>query len=192
MGLEFELKYAADPATLRAIAEQFGDFTPISMETTYYDTADHVLSAQHLTLRRRFENGVSVCTLKTPSDSYGRGEWDVKSDWSEDAARQLFAAAGIAPLPFEALKPMCGARFSRLAKQIELPDCTVELALDEGILHGGGKEIPLCEVEVELKSGAPEAVICWATALSDLYHLRAEHSSKFKRALALAKGEQHG
>lgn len=189
MGLEFELKYAADPATLRAIADRFGDFAPIAMETTYFDTQDRALSSQKLTLRRRFENGISVCTLKTPSSTYGRGEYDVKSDWSAEAAAQLFAAAGIAAVPFDSLCPVCGARFTRLAKTLVLPDCTVELALDEGVLFGGEKELPLCEVEAELKSGAPEAVIRWATALSRLYGLHPEHSSKFKRALALSKGE---
>lgn len=189
MGLEFELKYAADAAALRAIATQFGDFAPIAMETTYFDTKNHGLSSQKLTLRRRFENGESVCTLKTPSSTFGRGEYDVKSSWSEEAAQQLFAAAGIASVPFDSLVPVCGARFTRLAKTIALPDCTVELALDEGILFGGGKEIPLCEVEVELKSGAPEAVIRWATLLARNHNLHAEHSSKSKRALALAKGE---
>lgn len=189
MGLEFELKYASDSAALRAIAHQFGDFAPIAMETTYFDTKNHGLSSKKLTLRRRFENGESVCTLKTPSSTYGRGEFDIKSDWSAETTAQLFAAAGVAAVSFDSLRPVCGARFTRLAKTIELPDCIVELALDEGILFGGGKEIPLCEVEVELKSGAPEAVIRWATALSLTYNLHAEHSSKFKRALALAKGE---
>lgn len=189
MGLEFELKYAAEPAVLRAIVRDFGDFSPISMETTYYDTADFTLSAQKFTLRRRFEDGISVCTLKTPSDSYGRGEWDVHEDWSEAAVSQLFAAAKVAPVPFERLAPVCGARFTRLAKQIALPDCTVEIALDEGILHGGGAEIPLCEVEIELKSGPQEAIVRWAFAFAKLYGLNTEHRSKFKRALALAKGE---
>ena len=189
MGLEFELKYAADPAALRALATRFGNFASIAMETTYFDTENRALSSKKLTLRRRFENGASVCTLKTPSSTYGRGEYDVKGDWSEAATQQLFADAGIAPIPFAEIVPVCGAHFTRLAKQIELSDCTVELALDEGILFGGGKEIPLCEVEVELKSGAPEAVIRWATLLAQAYCLHAEHSSKFKRALALAKGE---
>lgn len=188
MGLEFELKFAATSDVLRALAGAFGDFASISMETTYFDTADRTLSSQKMTLRRRFENSDSVCTLKTPSDSYGRGEWDVHADWSESTVQQLFTAANVTPVPFDALASICGARFTRLAKQIELPDCTVELALDEGILHGGGKEIPLCEVEVELKEGSQEAVIRWAKALANLYGLQPEPRSKFKRALALLEG----
>lgn len=188
MGLEFELKFAAKPEVLHTLAEKFGDFTPICMETTYFDTADRALSSQKMTLRRRFEDGESVCTLKTPADSFGRGEWDVHADWSEEAVQQLFESAKLAPVPFGALFPVCGAKFTRLAKQIKLPDCTVEIALDKGVLFGGGREIPLCEVEVELKEGSQEAVIRWANALASLYGLNPEPRSKFKRALALSGG----
>ena len=71
MGREFELKYAATQAQQDALGASFGEFTPIAMETTYYDTSDGALSRQHITLRRRLENGVSVCTVKTPGDPEG-------------------------------------------------------------------------------------------------------------------------
>ena len=87
------------------------------------------------------------------------------------------------------LVPICGARFTRLAKTVSLDGCSVELALDRGILIGGGREVPLCEVEVELKSGAPEAAMAFADALAKKFGLHRESKSKFRRALALAKGE---
>ncbi len=40
---------------------------------------------------------------------------------------------------------------TRRALTVELESCTVELALDSGVLLGSGRELPLCEVEVELK-----------------------------------------
>ena len=67
MGREFELKYRADAGTLSEIQKNFGEFTSISMETAYYDTTDGILNRLHWTLRRRYENGISVCTLKTPA-----------------------------------------------------------------------------------------------------------------------------
>ena len=47
MGREFELKFRADAGVISAIREKYGDFTPISMETTYYDTSDLKLSMHH-------------------------------------------------------------------------------------------------------------------------------------------------
>lgn len=189
MGREFELKYAATPEKLAAIRAQWENWTVISMETTYFDTPDGVLSSQKCTLRRRLENGNSVCTMKTPAAGFGRGEWDIQAPWSEETVAELFAKAGRKPIAFEKLQEACGARFTRLAKTVELPGCTVEIALDEGVLIGGNRQIPLCEMEVELKSGSEEAVTVWAKHLAERYGLTAEPSSKFRRASALAKGE---
>mgnify|MGYP003297594623 CR=1 FL=1 len=69
MGREFELKYRADAEKIAAIREQYGDFTSISMETTYYDTPGHALGDLHWTLRRRMENGVSETYETTTSYS---------------------------------------------------------------------------------------------------------------------------
>ena len=85
--------------------------------------------------------------------------------------------------------PVCGARFARIAKTLVLEGCTVELALDQGVLTGGGREIPLCEIEVELKEGSREAAAAYAGALAVRFGLEAEHSSKFRRAQKLAGGE---
>ena len=60
MGREFELKYQASPDIIAAIHEKFGDFTPISMETTYYDTEDLSLRKRKWTLRQRLENDRAV------------------------------------------------------------------------------------------------------------------------------------
>ena len=64
-----------------------------------------------------------------------------------------------------------------------------ELALDCGVLFGGDAEIPLCEVEVEVKSGDEALAAQWAGKLAAEFGLSAEPESKFRRAFALAKGE---
>ena len=65
----------------------------------------------------------------------------------------------------------------------------MELALDEGFLLGGGKEQPLCEVEVELKAGSEDAAADFAMTLAQEYGLRPETRSKIARAMALAATE---
>ena len=84
--------------------------------------------------------------------------------------------------------PLCVARFTRRAAELVFADGTVcELAGDVGHLGGGGKEEPLCEVEIELKSGNAEAAEAFARALQERFGLREELRSKFARAAALAK-----
>ena len=192
MGREFELKFRATPAQQAAIAEAFGDFSPISMETTYYDTPDRALSARRITLRRRLENGVPVCTLKTPGSGYSRGEWNVEKKEIAAAVSELCKLSGVAELSKWAesgFVPLCAARFVRQRRCLSLPEFTAELALDQGLLLGAGREMPLCELELELISGSETALVEYAGNLASQYGLQPEPESKFRRAMALATGE---
>ena len=84
---------------------------------------------------------------------------------------------------------VCGARFTRLAAELPTADGTAELALDSGVLLGGNKELPLCEVELEQKTGSDAATAALASEIAHAYGLQPETKSKFRRALALAQGE---
>ena len=90
-------------------------------------------------------------------------------------------------LTVDGVEQVCGAKFIRLAKLLELEDCTVELALDRGCLMGGGREESLQEVEVEYKAGSEEAAVAFAKALAAEFGLIPESGSKYRRALALAQ-----
>lgn len=195
MGREFELKFRTTEVIQDAIASAFEGFRQIRMETTYFDTPDGALSDRHITLRLRRENDTTVCTVKTPSPNGGRGEWECEATDITAGLNQLVALGAplqIAVLATGGLEPVCGAKFTRLAIQVPTADGTAELALDRGILLGGGREIPLCEVEVELKTGSDQAAVALARALAAQYGLEPENRSKFRRARALAKGEDHG
>lgn len=192
MGQEYELKFTADRAQQEQIYAAFGPWHAIDMETTYYDTPSHSLSQRHITLRRRMENGVSVCTVKTPLGCSARGEWECQWDDIHTAIDKLCAMgapAMIVELAQEGLIAVCGARFTRRACEISCEGATGELALDQGVLLGGNKTQPLCEVEVELKSGSADDINAFAALLAAKYSLVAEKKSKFRRSLDLAEGE---
>lgn len=189
MGREFELKFRADVAAISEIAEKYGSFTSISMETTYYDTADGQLSSRRCTLRRRMENGVSVCTFKCPHKDGGRGEWEIEAASIWEGIPKLCQAVAdpqLLQIAAEDLVQVCGARFTRLAKTLAVPGGTLELALDRGVLLGGGQELAFAEVEVELKEGCDEAATAFAKQLAQTFRLVPEPKSKFARAMALA------
>lgn len=196
MGVEFELKFRATPEQQNQIRECVaGAERVISMQTTYYDTPTGALSARRYTLRCRMENDTAVCTLKTPAAGNARNEWEINCESIEKAIPELCKLSDIQELPAllaEGVVPVCGAAFTRIAKNITLPGAEVELALDRGVLTGGEKEMPLCEVEIELKSGSREVAAMYAAQLAVAYGLQQEASSKFRRGLALAKGEHHG
>ena len=79
MGREFELKYRCSEQDFEGLKAAYAGFKIIEMETAYYDTFDAKLNFRRWTLRRRFENGVSVCTLKTPAPDGSRCEWEVEA-----------------------------------------------------------------------------------------------------------------
>ena len=192
MGREFELKYTATEASQQAIRAKFGDFRCIAMETTYFDTVDGALSAHKMTLRLRRENDIAICTLKTPLPDGSRGEWECEADTIETGCAKLLTLGAptiLHELAANGLQIACGARFTRQATEIPTADGTAELAIDSGILLGGSKEIPLCEVEIELKTGSDAAVQVLANQIAAEFGLTEEPRSKFQRASALAKGE---
>lgn len=193
MSIEYELKFRASEEVLADIRQAYPENHQVfQMETTYYDTPTGQLSARVYTLRRRMENEVSVCTLKTPAEGYGRQELEIPCDSIETAIPVLCAMGApddFGELVKEGIVPICGAKFTRTAIAVTLEDCRVELALDQGSLTGGGKRVPLCELEVELKEGSQAAAERFALTLAAIYSLKEEPRSKFRRGLALYKGE---
>ena len=191
MGAEYELKFRLGSAAQEAILRDFpGGWEALQMQTTYYDTPSGSLSGKKYMLRKRLENGVSVCTLKTPGIGNARGEWEAECEDITSAISKLCKLGcpdDLLPLCREGLVPICGARFTRKARLLELPGCTAELALDQGILFGKDSELPLQETELELKSGSREALDAFASGFAAKYRLEPETQSKFARALALYK-----
>lgn len=191
MGLELERKYVLTDAVMEAVHTAFGPWQTICMETTYYDTADAMLSAQKITLRRRMENGISICTLKTPAPGGARGEWETEDTDLIRALPRLTEDSGslvLAKAAQQGIRPLCGAAFTRLACTVQLAECVVEIAMDRGILTGGDRQVPLQELEVELKSGSEHAMEAFCDELAMRYGLQEEPNSKFRRASALVKG----
>lgn len=193
MGVELEWKFRGDAQALDAIErDTAGQKQCYQMQTTYYDTPSGALSARKYTLRCRLENGRSVCTLKFPVAGEGRGEFELECQRIEEAVPKLCKLSGIKDLEAltaPGLTAVCGAEFHRTAFTFAWNGATVELALDRGKLTGGSRELPIFEVEVELKEGSEDAARAYSALCAAAYGLTPEKKSKFRRALDLAKGE---
>lgn len=190
MAREFEVKYRLTPDAMEDIRKKYGPFTAITMETVYYDTPKGDFSARKWTLRRRLENGVSICALKTPGENGGSGEWEVACPDITEALPRLVKAGApeeILSLAREGLDKLCAARFTRQAAMISFRGSILELALDEGALLGGHHRRALLELEAELKAGSEEDAVAFGKYLERTYGLRPEPESKFKRAQSLVR-----
>lgn len=189
MSTEFELKFRATPESIGAIAAAYPGGTRIVMATTYYDTPDRSLSARKWTLRHRQENDAHVCTLKTPTgEANSRHEFETFTSDIHAAIRELDERCpGLGSLTAGGITVSCGARFTRIAVPVVLGDSAAELALDQGVLINGDRELPFAEVEVELKSGEKVDAAAFAALLARKYGLTPEHKSKHYRAMELGK-----
>ena len=211
MGTELEWKYALpDPALLDEIAacETVRGRTVESprrchMQSEYYDTPDHRFFRERTTLRHRLEDESSVFCMKAPlrgeqsvgtalcrpspeADPHLRSEWETEAADLASALPRLAALGAPVPPADTPLQVLCRADFIRRAVLLRLDDgSTAELALDLGTLSGATRSLPLCELELELKSGEPAAARAFAEALAARFSLRPEPLSKFARASAL-------
>lgn len=194
MGMEYERKFRAEEEIQeKLLGFLSGSREEFRMKTTYFDTLDGALSSRKWTLRCRQENERSVCTLKTPGQGNARGEWEVSAGEireSIDMLCKLGAPEELRALCAEGLKPVCGAEFTRTAITVSYGESLLEVALDRGVLTGGGKTAPIAEVEVELKQGSIADADGFANVLCQKFGLTEEPDSKFRRALALYRGEK--
>jgi len=196
--MEIELKLAARAADLPDLERMLVGMAAASAKSTkrligtYYDTQDRALQRRRMILRIREEAGRLIQTVKsgdpTGSDFLARGEWeDVVSDkypdpFAPESGRHL--PEGIAG----DLRPLFVTDVTRLAVEIEpSPATRIEAAIDDGEIRtlGATRVEPICEVELELKSGNVGALYDLALQLLKVAPLRPETRSKAERGYRL-------
>ena len=154
------------------------------LDSVYYDTTGHDLRVRGFSLRLRRVGHRYRQTFKV-SDAGGyfeRREFEVylsegKPDLTaiDDAAIRL----QLAGITASELKPIFTTHVRRSRKLYQPEEGTiVEIALDEGEVRDDEGTTPLCEIELELKQGQPEALFDVARGLSDVIPVRLQIQSK--------------
>lgn len=200
--MEREFKWQmADPADFSYIVQS--DFVNalvqatgmIKMEAIYYDTADRQIANARGSLRLRRENEERVVCLKlSPREDFG-GACKVREEY-ECSAQDI--RSGIHDLPSAgAPQDICDAllhadlievgrtNFTRRTVQLACNSCTCELAFDIGCMTRGAHTAPICEMELELKSGSAEDFLALALVFQKDFSLTPQPLSKLARLLSL-------
>jgi triphosphatase len=185
---EIELKFACGPEDLAAVlaAAPADDDETRELISVYFDTADLVLQKAGASLRVREHKGRRVQTLK-------RGRGLVREE-HEAPIEGLAPDPALEPLPSllpqgADLRPAFNVRVSRRQRTLRYRGALIEIALDQGEVCGGEQKSPICEVELELKSGPPAALFALARELSAAAPLYLAFDSKAARGQALVAGE---
>jgi inorganic triphosphatase YgiF len=200
---EVEVKFTTDAAGLAAALAspllRSDNGTPAKKLTSiYYDTPDWDLQKRKMALRvRRSGRGGPVMTLKWPlqsaGDVFSRGEIELRAAKMEpdlalfepDVAEGLRQIIGDAPL-----EAKYETRVSRVTRMLTRGATRIEAAFDDGIIRSGERELPLREVELELKSGPAQDLYDHAALLAEELPLRLDIVSKAERATHFSTGTQ--
>jgi inorganic triphosphatase YgiF len=186
---EIELKFLCAPADLAAVlaAAPSGEDETRELRTTYFDTPDLRLQTQGVSLRVRESKGKRVQTLK-------RGSGLAREEHEAPVAGE-HPDPSLGPLKdllpngeAQALGPAFDVHVTRRQRLVRYRDAEIELALDEGEVRGGDRSTPISEVELELKSGKPEALFHLARELDKAAPLYLSFDSKAARGQALVAG----
>ena len=175
----------------RPLPDQSGQLRAI-----YYDTHDHVLRREGISLRIRRRNGSAVQTIKAERENRGiamdRGEWETPVEDELD----LTAAVGTPLEPLlsqgelrDGIRPAFQVTTDRKAFEVAFDDALIEVAVDAAQASCDDRTIDFSEVELELREGSPAALFALARHLSEAAPLRLSTVAKSERGFRLVEDE---
>ncbi|TMG80392.1 MAG: CYTH domain-containing protein, partial [Betaproteobacteria bacterium] len=191
MALERELKFRLSARAASEVARALALGAAERFVSIYFDTPDHVLRRARVALRLRRAGRRSLQTVKCDLSPLARGEWQSEAPLGRlELARlplaEIRETSGVDLGALAArLAPQFQTRFARRSAELHFDDATIEAALDRGALIAGRRRAPILELELELKSGEPCALLGYARSLVEPFALRLALESKAERGYRL-------
>jgi triphosphatase len=189
--LKFELDGAQDPAEASPwLPPGIREASPRPLQTVYYDTPKEKLRKRHTVLRVRKSGDEFLQSIKLESaGNFARGQWEEAID---GPVPQPSAARGTPIEHFMAkrrqrdkLKPLFEVEIQRRSCDLVKRDTVIEASLDQGHVEADGHRLPIRELELELKSGAPSQLFETAREVVRNAPLRLSFISKGERGYRL-------
>ena len=174
------------------LKKDFGHYTIISMNADYYDTRDLDLLRHNFVIRIRKENGVYVCTLKKRTKELDSGVL-IREEWNKEVQVKGIKLEYF-PESKDELKEIIGNKelvkivetdFVRRTLDVTYGSSELELAVDYGKIISKGQELPIMEVEVELKKGLETDIVPFIEDYLMVYDMKVKTESKFARGVDL-------
>jgi len=199
MNLEVELKLAIrrealDQARAHPSLEPLRDGTErtLTLSTTYYDTRGCALRSHGVALRMRRVDEHWVQSVKGAGGAHAgmhrreEYEWPVTSPRIDrpKLATTPWAAVFAGSVP---LQPLFRTEIVRVEQPLRFSDGTrAVLCFDRGRVRAGRRQLPLCEIEIELVEGDLRRLYEAALALAADLPLSIASASKAQRGYELA------
>ncbi len=160
----------------------------------YFDTPERDLASRGMALRLRRLGGRWLQTLKARGDAqtglHRNGEYEIAlpapllnlAALADTPAAKLASQAAFR----ERLRPMFVTDFRRTARLVEVEKgMFAEFAIDRGTIVAGDTNESICEIEIELREGEPDALFAFARRLLEFVPFTIGMESKAARGFAL-------
>src|SRR5262245_7984781 len=194
---EIELKLRVAPGDVSVLqnhphfASVLHNPTRETLNSVYFDSDNHFLRDQGLTLRVRHIGDKRIQTIKTTSerfDWFERLEWEQAIEGDQPDLTRV-ADATLGPILTEdvrkALKPVFETRIERTAYHLNGNETDIFMAIDEGQVVTADSSCPVSEIELELKHGNAPELFKVARAISDVVPVQLDVKSKAERGYDL-------
>ena len=202
MTVETELKLRIAPEQLAKLkrhalfkAHQVTRPTTRRLYNIYYDTPKLELRQSEIALRLRRSGRQWLQTLKgggsVKAGLHQRNEWEMPvsgptldfslpqaAEWDEHLPQSLR----------KKLQPVFVTDFSRSSRMLLWQGAQIELCMDRGEVRTEQHSMPICELELELKSGEPRLLFELALAILEIVPFELEIVSKAEQGYRLLTG----
>lgn len=200
METEIELKFFVSPDFSETLRNKISETKVLQhsrreLGNTYFDTPDNWLRQHDIGLRIRRFDDVFVQTVKTSgrvvAGLHQRPEFNAEHTSNSPVLTlhplDIYPQGKDVEVLQSELMPIFATDFTREQWLIGMADGSqVEVAFDQGMVSSDDKTFPICEVELELKSGQTDALFTLARALSEGGGIRLGNLSKAARGYRLA------
>ena len=202
MAVEIELKLRITPEQLAKLkrntllrAHSVSRPTTHRLYNIYYDTPKLELHSSKMALRLRHDEGSWLQTLKAGGSVHAglhqRNEWEVAVSGPTLDFSSPEQAEWKINLPLSLrnkLQPVFVTDFFRTSRMLDFKGSQIELCIDQGMISIEHRSMPVCELELELKSGEPQHLFELALEILDVVPFELETFSKAEQGYRLLSG----
>ncbi len=202
MAVETELKLRIAPGQLarlkrHALLKRYSVTRTVTrrLQNIYYDTPKLDLHKSEMALRLRHAGRQWLQTLKgggsVQAGLHRRNEWEVpvqRAALDFSATQEVDWDEHLRPSLRKQLQPVFVTDFTRNSRMLDFQGAQIELCMDQGEVRTEQHSVPLCELELELKSGEPGLLFELALKILEVVPFELETVSKAEQGYRLLSG----